>query len=354
MQELIGTIEKWFDQGKTVALAMVVKVKDSAPRAVGSKMAISRDGEMEGSVSAGCVEGAVVQEALQVLKTGQAKTVTYGISDEMAFTVGLTCGGTIEVLIRPYSRVELDEAEEYLSSGRFFAQVCILSGDQIGKTVSLYSDEEILQKLPLEGYVFPEGVTPKDLFKNQQTKQLKLEKGEERLDVLFDIYPLPSRLIMIGGVHTAISLVHIAKLFRFHTILVDPRKSFANRERFPDVDELITEWPQEALPKLKLDEGCYFVTLSHDDKLDLPAAEFACKSKVNYIGMLASRKNFARRREELKAVGITDEQLARIHTPVGLNIGAKGPEEIALSIMAEMVAVRNGITTRGNTDVPSR
>ena len=134
MQELIGTIEKWFSQGKTVALAMVVRVKDSAPRAVGSKMAISEDGEMEGSVSAGCVEGAVVQEALQVLKTGQAKIVSYGISDEQAFSVGLTCGGTIEVLIRPFSKAELDEAVEYLSSGRFFAQVCILSGEQFGKT----------------------------------------------------------------------------------------------------------------------------------------------------------------------------------------------------------------------------
>ena len=127
---------------------------------------------------------------------------------------------------------------------------------------------------------------------------------------------------------------------------MDPRKAFANRDRFPGVDELITEWPQDALPKLNLDEGCYFVTLSHDDKLDLPAAEFACKSKVHYIGMLASRKNFARRSGELKEMGITDEQLARIHTPVGLSIGAKGPEEIALSIMAEMVAVRNGIITR--------
>ena len=224
--------------------------------------------------------------------------------------------------------------------------MCVLSGEHIGKTISLYSDEEILPKLPLKGYALPEDISTKELFINQQTKQIKLEKGEEKVDVLFDIYPLPSRLIMIGGVHTAISLVNLAKSFRFQTILVDPRKAFANRDRFPGVDELITEWPQDALPKLNLDEGCYFVTLSHDDKLDLPAAEFACKSKVHYIGMLASRKNFARRSGELKEMGITDEQLARIHTPVGLSIGAKGPDEIALSIMAEMVAVRNGIITR--------
>ncbi len=346
MQELTSTIEKWLAQGKQVALAMVVKVKDSAPRGVGAKMAISQDGEMEGSVSAGCVEGAVVQEAQQVLKTGKAKIVSYGISDEQAFTVGLTCGGTIEVLIRPFARTELYEAREYLSSGRFFAQACILSGEHIGKTVSFYSDEDLLEKLPVQGYQFSEDVTQKELFQSQQNRQVSIVKGEETVNLLFNIYPLPSRLVMIGGVHTAISLVSLARFFHFRTILVDPRKAFANAERFPDVDEMITKWPQDALPKLNMDEGCYFVTLSHDDKLDMPAIEFACRSKANYIGMLASRKNFARRSAELKAAGLTDAQIGRIHTPVGLSIGAKGPEEIALAIVAEMVAVRNGIDTR--------
>ena len=346
MKELVDTIEKWFEQGKPVALAMVTKVKDSAPRAVGSKMAISGAGEMEGSVSAGCVEGAVVQEALQVLKTGQPKTVTYGISDEQAFSVGLTCGGTIEVLIRPYSRAELEQVREYLSSGRFFAQACVLTGAEAGRTVSVFPEEDLLQKLGLEGFVLPDGVTRKELFIDQQNKRLTLARGEESLDLLFNIYPLPSRLILIGGVHTAISLVQLAANFHFRTILVDPRKAFANRERFPAVDELIAEWPQEALPRLNLDEGCYFVTLSHDDKIDLPAVEIACRSKVNYIGMLASRKNFARRSGELKEAGLSEAQISRIHSPVGLNIGARGPEEIALSILAEIVAVRNGIATR--------
>jgi xanthine dehydrogenase accessory factor len=346
MQELVSTIEKWFEQGKTVALAVVVRVKDSAPRAVGSKMAISRDGEMEGSVSAGCVEGAVVQEALQVLKTGQPKTVTYGISDEQAFSVGLTCGGTIEVLIRPYSRAELEDTRQYLSSGRVFAQGCILTGTDYGKTVAAYPEEDLLNKLGLQGYVWPEDTSQKKLFTRQQNIRVKVEKAGEELDLLFNPYTLPSRLILIGGVHTAISLVMLAAKFHFRTLLVDPRKAFANRERFPDVDELITEWPQDALPRLNLDEGCYFVTLSHDDKIDLPAVEVACRSKVNYIGMLASRKNFDRRSGELKTAGLTDAQIARIHSPVGLNIGARGPEEIALSILAEIVAVRNGIATR--------
>ncbi len=346
MKELIGSIEKWFDQGKTVAVAMVVKVKDSAPRAIGSKMAISRDGEMEGSVSAGCVEGAVVQEALQVLKTGQAKTVTYGISDEQAFSVGLTCGGTIEVLIRPYSRSELEDTRQYLSSGRVFAQACVLTGVDRGKTVSAFPEEDLLNKLGIQGYAWKEDTTQKELFTRQQNARLKIEKDGEELEVLFNPYTLPSRLILIGGVHTAISLVQLAANFHFRTILVDPRKAFANRERFTGVDELIADWPQEALPRLNLDEGCYFVTLSHDDKIDLPAIEFACLSKVTYIGMLASRKNFARRSAELKTAGLTDGQISRIHSPVGLNIGARGPEEIALSILAEIVAVRNGIATR--------
>lgn len=343
MQELIESIEKWFGQGKQVALAMVVRVKDSAPRGVGAKMAVSSTGEMEGSVSAGCVEGAVVQEALQVMKTGKPVQVKYGISDEQAFSVGLSCGGTIEVFIRPFLPADLEEIKPYLESGRFFAQGVLLDGSEPGKTAAIFPEEDLLAKLELPGFGLPEGISLAVLFRDQQNKQLELRRGEESATLFFDIFPLPSRLIAIGGVHTAISLLRMAKTFHFHTILVDPRKAFANRERFPDVDELLAEWPQEVLPRLNLDEGCYFVTLSHDDKIDMPAAEFTCKSKVRYIGMLASRKNFARRRELLLADGISEGQVARIHSPVGLNIGARGPEEIALSILAEMVAVRNGI-----------
>ena len=345
MQELIESIEKWFAEGKPVALAMVTKVKDSAPRGVGAKMAISREGEMVGSVSAGCVEGAVVQEAQQVLKIGKAIVVSYGISDEQAFSVGLSCGGTIEVLIRPFSPQDLADAKQKLETGRFFAQVSILTGERCGDIVSLFPENDLIEMLGLSGYQLSEGVDEKQLFLDQQNKQFALLKGNESVTVFFNIYSLPSRLIIIGGVHTAISLVGLAKTFHFKTILVDPRKAFANRERFPDVDELIQGWPQDALPKLKLDEGCYFVTLAHDDKIDMPATEFACKSKAHYIGMLCSRKNFTRRSEELKAAGMTDEQLSRIHAPVGLSIGARGPEEIALAILAEMVAVRNGSST---------
>ena len=346
MQELIAPIEKWFAQGKQVALAMVVKIKDSAPRGPGSKMAVSSAGEMEGSVSGGCVEGAVVQEALEVIKSGKPKIIKYGISDEMAFSVGLTCGGTIEVLIRPFTQKDLVEARGYLASARFFAQATILTdGPRLGEMVSVYTDENLLAKLGLEEYEYPEKVSQKELFLKQVDRQLTLQKGQDIQHVFFNIYPLPSRMIIIGGVHTSISLVRLAKSFNFHTIIVDPRKAFANRQRFPDVDELIAEWPQDALPKLNLDEGCFVVTLSHDDKLDLPAAEIACRSTAHYIGMLSSRKNFARRSEELKASGITEQQLARIHTPVGLDIGARGPEEIALAILAEMVAARNGVDT---------
>ena len=346
MQELVASIEKWFGQGKQVALAMVVRVKDSAPRGIGSKMAVSSAGEMEGSVSAGCVEGAVVQEAQQVLQTGKPVLVKYGISDEQAFSVGLSCGGTIEVLIRPFSPAELAEVRPYLESGRFFAQGVLLDGSDMGKMVTIFPEEDLLQKLGLSGAALPEEPSQADLFRDQQNRQLELHRGTETLSLFFNIFPLPSRLIAVGGVHTAISLLRMASAFHFRTILLDPRKAFANRERFPDVDELLPEWPQEALPRLNLDEGCYFVTLSHDDKIDMPAAEFACKSKVRYIGMLASRKNAARRRAELLAGGLSEEQVARIHSPVGLGIGARGPEEIALSILAEMVAVRNGVATR--------
>ena len=345
MQELVTAIEKWFGQGKQVALAMVVNVKDSAPRGVGAKMAVSSAGEMEGSVSAGCVEGVVVQEALQVMKTGKTALVKYGISDEQAFSVGLSCGGTIEVFICPYHSAELDEVTSYLQSGRFFAQGVVLDGVNAGKIATGYPEEDLLDGLGMEGYSYPEDISQAGLFRDQQNKRLELRKGEETATLFFNLYPLPSRLIVVGGVHIAISLLRMAKTFQFHTILVDPRKAFANRERFPEVDELLAEWPQDAIPHLNLDEGCYFVTLSHDDKIDMPAAEIACKSKARFIGMLASHKNSERRRGLLLESGLSEEQVARIHSPVGLNIGARGPEEIALSILAQMVAVRNSATT---------
>jgi xanthine dehydrogenase accessory factor len=346
MQELIESIEKWFAQGKQVALAMVVKVKDSAPRGLGAKMAVSSTGEMEGSVSAGCVEGAVVQEALQVMKTGKPVLVKYGISDEQAFSVGLSCGGTIEVFIRPFLAAELAITKPYLESGRFFAQGVLLDGSEAGRTVTVFPEEDLLAKLEMPEFTLPEDVTLSGLFHDQLNNQLELRRGGDVQTLFFNIYPLPSRLIAVGGVHTAISLLRMAKAFHFHTILVDPRKAFANRERFPDVDELLAEWPQEVLPRLNLDEGCYFVTLSHDDKIDIPAAEFACNSNARYIGMLASRKNAARRREILLTDGLSEEQVARIHSPVGLNIGARGPEEIALSILTEMVSARNGVSSQ--------
>jgi len=346
MQELISSIEKWFEQGKLVALATVVRIHGSVPRELGATMAVSQDSEMAGSVSAGCVEGAVVQEALQVLRTGRAVVIHYGISDEMAFSVGLACGGNLDVLIRPFSREELADIIEHLTSGRIFAQVSVVSSKDRGQTFSIYPDEDLLQIPRLRGLTFLDEVSQKKLFFDQISKEFRLENDQEEISLFFKIHPLPSRLIVIGGVHTAISLLGLAKELRFKTILVDPRKAFANRERFPEVDELMAEWPQDALPKLKLDEGCYLVTLSHDDKLDLPAAEIACKSTAHYIGMLSSRTNFARRKLALLDMGLSEEQVNRINTPVGLNIGAKGPQEIALGIMSEMVAVRNGLNPR--------
>ena len=346
MQDLVSSIEKWFEQGKQVALATVIKIHGSVPRERGATMAVNQDSEMAGSVSAGCVEGAVVQEALQVLKSGKAVAVHYGISDEMAFTVGLACGGNLDVLIRPFSKEELTDYIGHLTSGRIFAQISILSPDDRGLTYSIYPDEELMKIPRLSDLHFVDGVDQKKLFLDQVSKEFRMESAKEETSLFFNIFPLPSRLIVIGGVHTAISLLGMAKGLRFKTILVDPRKSFSNRERFPDVDELMAEWPQDALPKLKLDEGCYLVTLSHDDKLDLPAAEIACKSPAHYIGMLSSKINFARRKLELLEMGLSEEQINRINTPVGLKIGAKGPQEIALAIMAEMVAVRNGLNPK--------
>jgi xanthine dehydrogenase accessory factor len=179
-------------------------------------------------------------------------------------------------------------------------------------------------------------------FQTQQNGRKVIQGKLENMELFIQVFPPPPRLVIIGAVHIAIPLVSMAKLQGFHTTVIDPRKAFATLERFPHTDELITKWPDEALANLPLDEGTYFVTLSHDDKLDVPALKIALQHPVHYIGALGSRKTHAKRVEALIHDGADPEKIGRIHTPVGLDIGAVHPQEIALAVMAEIVAVRRG------------
>lgn len=351
MRDVLPDIERWQAEGKQVALATVVKVYGSAPRPLGSKMAVSSLGEMSGSVSAGCVEGAVVEEALAALKSRQPKLLEYGIADELAFSVGLTCGGRIDIFVEPL----IEKNQQWVNPGlytplieavhaeKLAALATVLNGPHMGSKLLLHSDGSSLGSLGDPQLDQEIRAKMSELMPGQEPQRIPAQYGAETVEVFIDFYrPLP-RLVIVGAVHIAIPLVTFGKMLGFHTIVIDPRAGFATHERFPHVDELIQRWPDEALRDLKIDPSTFVVTLSHDAKLDNPALEVALKSPARYIGSLGSRQTHAKRTAALKESGFSDEQIAQIHAPIGLKIGARGAEEIALSIISEITAVNHGI-----------
>lgn len=338
-------IVEWQSQGKQTALATVIWKQGSALRSVGAKMAISSDMEMSGSVSGGCVEGAVVQEALKVMKTGQAVVLEYGIADKTAWSVGLACGGSIKVLVQRVSsgeegslnRVLLDHMIYFLKTGVPFISIIDLAKDSSDSFVLLKGDEII----PVRGgsWVDERLMTEaKSMAKTESSGVVKVDGGE----IFVDIYAPQPRLIAIGAVHIALPLTQMAQIAGFTTVVIDPRKAFNTESRFPHVGQRLLIWPDEGLREVGLNANDYVLLLTHDDKLDLPALEMVLDSEVKYIGMLSSRQARDKRFELLREKGCSREQLERVHSPVGLDIGARSQEEIALSILAEMTAVRYG------------
>ncbi len=311
------TALSWHKLGKQVALATVVQTWGSAPRRVGAQMVISGTGEIQGSVSGGCVEGAVVAEALDAMEAGHAVTLEYGISDGDAFAVGLACGGTIRILVEPVGEV---------------MPLKILE--------DLVADRE--HRIPV-AYVSGEGKTRR-LEHNKFAERFRLDRSgfEEDGETFVAIHNPPLRLIVVGAVHIAQALVPMARIAGYDPILIDPRDSFGSEPRFPG-EIILNDWPDEAMRGLKPDARTAVVLLTHDPKLDDPALEEALTSSVFYIGALGSVRTHAIRVERLQKKGFSDAQISRIHGPVGLDLGAVGPAEIALATLAQITkALRSG------------
>ena len=345
MQDLLQAVDAWQAENKEVALATVVKIYGSAPQPLGAKMVISSAGEMMGSVSGGCVEGAVVQEALEVLATHQPKLVPYGISDELATEVGLACGGTIEVYIEPLANDELALYLESVRQARLVAVATVIAGPHMGRKLVLWPGGRSAGSL---GDAWLDQAMAEHAVLHLQTQQparMELEQAPAIFQILLDVQPPPPKLVIIGGVHIAIPLVTLAKTLGMHTVVLDARSAFATPARFSHADQLIVRWPADVLPTLGIDESTYIVVLTHDEKIDDPVLVYACRSPAHYIGALGSRRTHASRVERLKALGLRDAEVARIHAPIGLDLGARRPEEIAVAIMAEIVAVMNGRLT---------
>ncbi len=313
-----GVALAWHQAGKGAVLATVVETWGSAPRPVGAHLAISGAGELEGSVSGGCVEGAVVAEAFEALETGQSKLLTYGVSDDEAFHVGLACGGTIRVMVQP---VGAGMSEAALAE--------VVGAIEARRPVAYVVDTESWGAR-VQG---PEGL--EERFRADRSG------FEEDGKTFVGIHNPPLRMAVVGAVHIAQFLVPMARMAGYDPFIVDPREAFATPERFPETT-ISHDWPDEALAAWGLDARTAVVTLTHDTKIDDPAIAAALASDCFYLGCLGSTRTHGKRVDRLKAAGASEADIARIHAPVGLNIGAKSPAEIAVSVLAQVTEVLRG------------
>lgn len=320
----------WLRRGQRVALATVVATWGSSPRPVGSQLAAAESGAFAGSVSGGCVEMAVIQEARAVMARGEPRQLEFGISNEQAWDVGLACGGRIRIHLEA---ARPDPIERLLSARAARRSVVRL--------LALASGEDALWD-GADGW--SGSLTPTDEALAAAARALAADRSElvrlQEREAFVHAYNPPLRLIVVGAVHIAQYLAPMARLAGYQVTLIDPRTAFANSERFPEA-RLLTEWPDRALRGSSPDARTAVVTLTHDPKLDEPALTAALGSDAFYIGALGSRRTHAARLERLRAVGFATSQLARIHEPAGLALGGRSPADIALAILAEMTAVRH-------------
>jgi xanthine dehydrogenase accessory factor len=310
----------------TDVVATVVATRKSSPRPVGSKLVITEDGKLEGSVSGGCVESDVFVAAQEVMETGRPRLLTYGITDDMALEVGLPCGGEIDVFVEPL-RGRVAE------SGERLVQLTVIEGQPLGAKLLVREDGTT------EGDGPPElAALAADALRRGRSHTI----AQDGRTIFADVSGPPPRLFVYGAVDTAESLCAAAKLLGWSTVVADARARFATPERIPSADELLVAWPEEALAQQPPDTATAIFVLTHDDKFDLPMLQAAVASDAFYIGALGSRRNQERRRELLREAGLTEDELERISGPSGLDIGADSPAETALSMLAEALAVRAG------------
>ena len=301
----------WHDSGRGAVLATVIETWGSAPRRVGAQLVIAGDGDMQGSVSGGCVEGAVVMEATDALAAGEQRILEYGVSDGDAFAVGLACGGTIRILVEPVGDVLPEQLLRDLVAAR-------AARTPVAYEVTLSSNGRRLVR---------------DIYPDRFAMDRSGFEAEG--DVFVAVHNPPLRLAVVGAVHIAQALVPMARIAGYDPVIIDPRGAFGSEARFP-AERILAEWPDEALQDVGLDTRTALVLLTHHPKLDDPALHLALKSPCFYIGALGSKRTHAARVARLKDAGFVEAEIARIHGPVGLNIGASGPPEIAVSILAEM------------------
>jgi xanthine dehydrogenase accessory factor len=335
MRDILPQLIRWHAERKSVALATVVQTWGSAPRRAGARMAVTQDGEVVGSVSGGCVENAVIEAALDVLKAHQAQLLHFSVSDDAAWGVGLACGGGIDIFVQPLDWEFFESLRAAWVEDRTTIAATLIRGpwEALGKSM-LIRDGAVLSSQLGPEWVRPLLASASEAVSQGTSRRVRLN---ESADVFLELIAPPPVLIAVGGVHIAMALVSLAKTLGYRTVIIDPRQAWGNAQRFPDVDQLIRSWPDEAFQQLPLTRSSAVVMLTHDPRLDDPALKIALGSPAFYVGALGSKSTQVARRERLLESGLTESQLARLHAPIGLDIGAESPEEIALAIMAQVV-----------------
>ncbi len=348
MRDVLDDLDRWQRQSEQVAIATLTEVRGSAPRLPGARFCATRSGEVSGSVSGGCIEADLFEHAMQVLDGGRPAVVQYGISDELAFEAGLSCGGEIEVLVEPFrpDAVWQTLREALLGQRSAVLAVGLEPASIAGRRMVVFEDGAATGSIgaDLDGAIAERA---RDLLIEGGTRRLALgDLGTER-GVFLEAFRPPPHLFLLGAAFAAPPLARMASEAGFHVTVVDPRSAFATRERFPSADEVIVGWPNEAIEAAELGPHAYIVMLLHDEKFDVPALVPALRSEAGYIGVMGSRRTHERRLEQLREQGCDDAALSRLRAPIGLDIGGREPAEIAVSILAEMLAVRYGRDPRG-------
>ncbi|MEW2619116.1 XdhC/CoxI family protein [Streptomyces sp. NPDC048106] len=362
MRDIAEGLSSWSTSGKRFAVATVVRTWKSAPRQAGSSLAVAEDGEVIGSVSGGCVEGAVYELATEVLESGEPALVTYGVSDDDALAVGLTCGGIIEILVRPAGAGRfpgLPGVLEAIGAGRPVAVVSPLPAEGGGTEpepaaaptgqliVSPSGAEGTLGDARLDAVVTERA---QGLLAGGSTDVVRVGRaGEERRDdvaVFVESFAPPPRLLVFGAIDFASAVARIGKFLGYHVTVCDARPVFATRRRFPDADELVVDWPHRYLDSAEVDENTVICVLTHDPKFDVPLLRRALRTPARYIGAMGSRRTHEDRLRRLREEGVSEAELSRLSSPIGLDLGARTPEETAVAVMAEVIALRWGGTGR--------
>jgi xanthine dehydrogenase accessory factor len=355
MRDVLADYDAFAASGERIGRAVVTSVFGSAPRPEGAALLATSGGRIAGSVSGGCVESATAEAIAQAMARGTPELLRFSVSDEQAWEVGLACGGTIEVFVEPAVRPELLAAARG-PGGTVVATV--VGGDAAPGAAVVLGDDGSGTGAPLpppgaagaaarqsvsrlSAVAAPLAAAARRALSREtcRTEQLATPDGA-KLAVFLEVFPRQSRLVVFGGVHVAVELVPLARALGYHTVVADGRSAFVTRERFPQADELLQAWPEEAFEKIGLDASTYVCVLSHDPKFDEPALRVALRSPAAYVGAIGSRKTQAARRERLREAGLTEEELDRLRGPIGLDLGGRQPAETALAILAEITAAR--------------